>query len=124
MAPRYWTAEEADAARDRVGGLVRRAQVAAAAVAERARVRPEQVATNGHGSGTGERAELDAVLEGLSAEGIVIKDLAQGLVDFAARSPSGREYWLCWLVGEPAVAWWHWPEDGFAGRTPLSRPPD
>lgn len=124
MAPRYWTAEEADAARDRVGGLVRRAQVAAATVAERARVRPEQVATNGHGSGTSERAELDAVLEGLSAEGIVIKDLAQGLVDFAARSPSGREYWLCWLVGEPAVAWWHWPEDGFAGRTPLSRPPD
>ena len=124
MAPRFWTVDEADAALERVAVLIRRAQVAAAAVAERARVRPEQVATNGHGTGTAERAELDAVLQELTADGIVIKDLTQGLIDFAARSPTGREYWLCWLLGEPAVAWWHWPEDGFAGRTSIRQPPD
>ena len=37
--------------------------------------------------------------------------------------PGGRWYWLCWLVGEEAVTWWHWPEDGFAGRTPIDQPP-
>jgi hypothetical protein len=53
----------------------------------------------------------------------VVRDLERGLVDFPARSPSGRDYWLCWVVGEPEVAWWHWPEAGFAGRTPLGDPP-
>ncbi len=59
----------------------------------------------------------------LETEGIVLRDVLQGLVDFPARAANGRGYWLCWLVGEPEVAWWHWPEDGFAGRTPLSTPP-
>ena len=65
----------------------------------------------------------DAVVA-LEAEGIVLRDVRTGLVDFPAQASSGRGYWLCWIVGEPEVAWWHWPEDGFAGRTPLSQPPD
>jgi hypothetical protein len=64
----------------------------------------------------------EAVRE-LAADGIVLRDVERGLVDFPARASSGREYWLCWLVGEAAVEWWHWPEDGFAGRTPLDNPP-
>ena len=67
---------------------------------------------------------LTAVVERvLAAEGIVLRDAERGLVDFPAVAPDGRRYWLCWLVGEPAVAWWHWPEDGFAGRRPLSERP-
>lgn len=68
--------------------------------------------------------ELTELLEGFERDGIVLRDVDRGLLDFAAESPSGRPYWLCWVVGEPEVAWWHWPEDGFAGRTPLARPPD
>jgi hypothetical protein len=30
---------------------------------------------------------------------------------------------LCWLDGEDAIDWWHWPHAGFAGRTPLTTPP-
>jgi hypothetical protein len=26
-------------------------------------------------------------------------------------------------LDEDEVSWWHWPETGFAGRTPLSDPP-
>ena len=48
----------------------------------------------------------------------------RGLIDFPAQSPSGREYLLCWLAGEDAIEWWHWPDAGFAGRTPLSQPPE
>jgi hypothetical protein len=124
VANRFWTVAEADEARERVADLVRRARAAVAAMGGIDVVRPEDLATNGHGAGTEERAELDTVLRELAEDGIVIKDLAQGLVDFPARSPSGRLYLICWLIDEPAVGWWHWPEDGFAGRTPLDRPPE
>jgi hypothetical protein len=53
----------------------------------------------------------------------VLRDLDTGLVDFPARLEDGREYLLCWVLGEPAVEWWHWPDTGFAGRRPLSDPP-
>ena len=59
----------------------------------------------------------------LQTDGIVLRDLEQGLIDFEAIAPSGRRYWLCWVVGEASVEWWHWPEDGFAGRTPIGTPP-
>jgi hypothetical protein len=120
---RIWTVEEADAARPRVGALVERAQAAARAIQDAGPVVPTGHEGNGHTTAASERHDLDAVLRELAEDGIVIKDLAQGLIDFPARSPSGRAYWLCWIVDEPAVAWWHWPEDGFAGRTPLDQPP-
>jgi Uncharacterized conserved protein (DUF2203) len=41
-----------------------------------------------------------------------------GLVDFPARLAGGRQYLLCWVLSEPAVEWWHWPDAGFAGRRP------
>jgi hypothetical protein len=27
---------------------------------------------------------------------------------------------LCWKLGEPAIAYWHTEEEGFAGRKPLN----
>jgi hypothetical protein len=59
----------------------------------------------------------------LQVDGIVLRDLERGLIDFEAVTPSGRRYWLCWVLGEDEVEWWHWPEDGFAGRTSLANPP-
>ena len=123
MAERWWTAEEANGARQRVAGLVRRAQAAATGITDAGPVVPERPQGNGHVTAPADRVDLDAALRDLAEDGVVIKDLAQGLVDFPARAPSGRPYWLCWLVDEPEVVWWHWPEDGFAGRTPLTEPP-
>ena len=60
----------------------------------------------------------------LEERGIVLRDLERGLVDFPSRHPSGREVLLCWQLGEPDLAWWHLPEDGFAGRRPLPVPPE
>ena len=121
--PRWWTVEEANAALPRVGDVVERAKQAARDLSERAQTVADQASGNGH-TPPGEEASVfqDAVTE-LETEGIVLRDVRQGLIDFPARAPNGRGYWLCWLVGEPEVAWWHWPEDGFAGRTPLSTPP-
>jgi hypothetical protein len=54
--------------------------------------------------------------------GVILRDPRRGLVDFPARHPSGRDVQLCWELGEDDLAWWHLPEDGFAGRRPLPLP--
>jgi hypothetical protein len=124
--PRWWTPEEADSVLPRVTELANRAKAAMEALAELNAEVAELGRTNGHGGPLAyHRAELDEVVSALDEEGILLRDPLRGLVDFPARAPvSGRGYWLCWLVGEPRVAWWHWPDAGFAGRTPLDRPPD
>ena len=121
--PRWWTVEEANEALPRVAGVVEQAKQAARELSGRAETVAGRARGNGH-TPPGDEASLfqHAVTE-LETDGIVLRDVRQGLVDFPARAANGRGYWLCWLVGEPEVAWWHWPEDGFAGRTPLSTPP-
>jgi hypothetical protein len=54
----------------------------------------------------------------LAALGVECKGLDVGLVDFPGEI-DGEAACLCWKLGEPAVAWWHRPDAGFAGRQPL-----
>lgn len=61
--------------------------------------------------------------EALAGEGIVLRDPGRGLIDFPSRSTDGRPLWLCWVAGEDEVRFWHWPEDGFAGRRPVEEVP-
>jgi hypothetical protein len=56
-------------------------------------------------------AEIDSI-------GVVVKDLGQGLLDFPS-AMDGKSILLCWKLGEPAIAFWHTEEEGFAGRKPL-----
>jgi hypothetical protein len=121
--PRWWTVDEANEALPRVAEVVERAKEAAAGLGRRAENVADQARGNGHTPPGDEAAVFQSAVVDLEAEGIVLRDVRQGLVDFPARASNGRGYWLCWLVGEPEVAWWHWPEAGFAGRTPLSQPP-
>ncbi|HEV3227068.1 MAG TPA: DUF2203 domain-containing protein [Acidimicrobiales bacterium] len=116
--PRWWTVEEANAALPRVTAALSRAQTD---IGERVEKVSAAATANGHSHP--EPHVFPEVVRELEAEGIVLRDVERGLVDFAAQTPNGRGFWLCWVIGEPEVAWWHWPEDGFAGRTPLSEPP-
>ena len=70
-----------------------------------------------------EQADLLAVARQLAEEGVLLRDPTTGLIDFAARAPDGRPYWLCWMWGEPEIDTWHWIEDGFAGRTSVEELP-
>lgn len=54
----------------------------------------------------------------LQEQGLHVKGVAPLLVDFPALL-DGVEVLLCWLEGEPDLAWYHRPEVGFAGRRPL-----
>jgi hypothetical protein len=121
---RYWTLAEANAALPRVAGLVERIRAAASEVREQAGAARERASGNGHGIGEGDAAQtFREVASELAADGIVLRDAGTGLVDFPAQASDGRAYWLCWLPGEDRIGWWHWPEDGFAGRRPISEAP-
>jgi hypothetical protein len=120
---RSWTVDDANAALAWVAPAVARAQTSWEAYRTRTRRRARLVRQNGHGLVPADPAPIQSCIDELAAEGIVLRDIARGLVDFPARAPSGRWYWLCWLAGEETVDWWHWPEDGFAGRRPITEPP-
>lgn len=73
----------------------------------------------GHGGAAGEAtAAAREELAWFEAQGIVVRDVEQGLIDFPGRR-EGREIYLCWRFGEDAVDFWHTPEAGFPGRQPL-----
>lgn len=55
----------------------------------------------------------------ITEEGIVLRDLRTGLLDFPARQ-GNTEYYLCWQLGEPEIAYWHLFNDGKIGRKPLA----
>jgi hypothetical protein len=122
---RFWTLEEASAALPDVAAQVVRLRELIASSRTTASGNGARASGNGHGPAVQtENAELREVLEALTDQGIIVRDPERGLIDFPAQAPSGRTYLLCWLDGEDAIAWWHWEEDGFAGRTPLSEPPE
>jgi hypothetical protein len=64
--------------------------------------------------------ELVHVAQQLHTEGIMIKGLEDGLIDFPHLRADGEEVYLCWKVGEEELAYWHSLYEGFAGRRPLN----
>ena len=50
--------------------------------------------------------------------GIIVRDVARGLVDFPSQR-EGREVYLCWIGGEERIEFWHETDRGFAHREPL-----
>lgn len=71
------------------------------------------------------RTEVDAIaqrinlfIDELAGVGCIFKGFEGGLVDFHSRMDD-RDVFLCWKLGEPAVAHWHELDGGFAGRQPL-----
>ncbi len=59
----------------------------------------------------------DAVLK-LERWSIEVKDPERGLIDFRTMR-EGEVVYLCYLLGEPAIEWWHGLDAGFAGRQRL-----
>jgi hypothetical protein len=62
--------------------------------------------------------ELSRAVGELEAVDIVLRDVDRGLIDFPSIR-DGEEVYLCWLVDEDRIGFWHEPDAGFAGRRPL-----
>ncbi|MEA2257050.1 MAG: hypothetical protein QOG35_3095 [Solirubrobacteraceae bacterium] len=78
--------------------------------------------TNG-GGGAGKQVgeafvEIQATMADLDDREIVLRDLDRGLIDFPAIR-DGQEVYLCWVDGEPDIAFWHELDAGYAGRQEL-----
>ena len=129
---RFFTLEEANS---HVPWLAEQVQRIAEARGDLARLRRELEAIvrksrgNGHAEVNQElaakRRETEAIADRLAqlsqevaARGIILRDPDRGLVDFPSLR-EGREVYLCWLLGEERVGFWHEVDTGFAGRKPL-----
>jgi hypothetical protein len=65
------------------------------------------------------RERMQEYLDELQKLGVELKDPYTGLVDFPSILDD-HEVYLCWRLGEPAVAHWHELDAGFAGRQKLA----
>lgn len=130
MADRTFTPSEANSALDQVRPLAERMVEVRARLTE---LEDEQrevvqiVAGNGSSEAVGEArtpefarlaAEFQRCFDALADLGVEVRDVDSGLLDFPSLR-EGETVLLCWQPGEPAVAWWHGVEDGFAGRRPI-----
>ena len=129
---RHFTPEEANAALAVIAPLVERL------VAQRrehldALERQEELEGRIRGNGGGippatlaeaageveqEARELARAIDEIAEQGVEVKDVDEGLIDFPALR-GGETVLLCWRLGEDEIRYWHTVEDGFAGRREL-----
>lgn len=119
---RLFTVDEANALIGRLAPLLERLKDAQETITRH----QDQLEARSRGNGGGpEGAEFlramsdaGAALGDLEAAGVIVRDPATGLIDFASEREGMRVY-LCWRLGEDSVAWWHPEGTGFADRRPL-----
>lgn len=63
-------------------------------------------------------ADLSQAVHDIESLGGNFKGLELGLVDFPGQI-DGEIVELCWQYGEKQIAYYHSPEEGFAGRRPI-----
>ena len=71
---------------------------------------------NGKGTFPEEMERLVEIVRDISSEGVLLKGIDRGLVDFPHLRKNGEEVYLCWCYGEGDIAYWHSIPEGFAGR--------
>ena len=62
--------------------------------------------------------QIEEGVEEILDQGIIIRDVSRGLVDFPSQR-NGREVYLCWIGGEQRIDYWHETDRGFSHREPL-----
>jgi len=71
---------------------------------------------NGTGKYPSELIELIKIVNEITQNGIIIKGLDNGLIDFPHLRENGEEVYLCYMHGEKDIEFWHGIKDGFIGR--------
>jgi hypothetical protein len=122
---KYFTIEQADAAIRQIGPLLVQIQGIRSRISES---RPELWQAMERTAGNGGSQELsrlalefgalDGLVHRILDTGAEVKDLSTGLLDFRALR-NDREVYLCWMMGEDRLLYWHEIEAGFAGRQPI-----
>ncbi len=74
-----------------------------------------------HDGGDRVSGDIQPVLDELERKGIILRDPARGSSTSRPCTSEGSVH-LCWQLGEDDLGWWHFPDEGFAGRQPLPLP--
>ena len=74
---------------------------------------------NGQKAFPNEMERIVEIATAMNEAGIEIKDLDRGLIDFPHKRSNGQVVYLCYLLGEDGIQFWHTIEGGFQGRQPL-----
>jgi hypothetical protein len=61
---------------------------------------------------------LQESLNEIVREGIIVRDIKIGLVDFPFLR-DGEEVYLCWTLAEGQISFWHPTNSGYSSRQPL-----
>jgi len=61
------------------------------------------------------KEEFYKAVDRVNSHGCILRDVEQGVVDFATRF-EGRDVFLNWRLGETRITHWHENEDNVAGR--------
>ena len=64
--------------------------------------------------------EMIQLYHQLNTKGIQLKDIDKGLIDFPSIRPNGEEVYLCYMLGEPGIDYWHTIAEGYDGRQPVA----
>ena len=62
--------------------------------------------------------QLEEGVEEILDQGIIVRDMSLGLVDFPSLRDN-RDIYLCWIGGEGRVDYWHEIDQGFSHRQPI-----
>ena len=71
---------------------------------------------NGSGTYPQDLDELVNIVRKFTEQGVLVKSLDDGLIDFPHVRENGEEVYLCYKLGEEDILFWHPIDSGFAGR--------
>jgi hypothetical protein len=74
---------------------------------------------NGTGKFPNEMEELIKIVKYLSSLSIEVKNIDTALIDFRHIRSNGEEVYLCYMLGEDKIEFWHGLNEGFTGRKTL-----
>lgn len=125
MSLRYFTVQEANALLPELEPLVGSVLALRARVSHHSRDMGALLADLSSDVGgplptqlTGEFAQIEDLIQRIQTYGVVLKSLEAGLLDFLCER-DGRDVFLCWRYGEPAVQYYHELHTGYQGRRPV-----
>lgn len=74
---------------------------------------------NGTGKFPSEMEELIKIVKYLSSLSVEVKNIDTALIDFRHIRKNGEEVYLCYMLGEERIEYWHGLSEGFMGRKTL-----